>query len=98
MGTSVPRCHPTSFLRSPLRVAQPVQSWGNEILVANLPNRPDGSIYRILASQDDTTVTQDGSTLSTINRGQFIETPSLAGNHIFAANKPIFVVQFMTGE
>jgi hypothetical protein len=79
-------------------VAQPVQSWGMEALVANLPNRPNGSIYRILASQDETTVTQDGASLGTINRGEFIETPILAGDHVFAGDEPIFVSQFMPGQ
>ena len=41
-------------------VAQPVQSWGNSVPVANLPNRSFGSIYRIIASQDGTQILQDG--------------------------------------
>ncbi|MCP3915158.1 MAG: hypothetical protein GY711_06355 [bacterium] len=79
-------------------VAQPVQTWGTQVLVANLPDRPTGTIYRIVASQDGTTVTQDGAFLATLNRGQFFETPVLPGNHIFAADLPFFVVQFMTGN
>ncbi len=79
-------------------VAQPVQSWGNSALVSNLPNRPSGSIYRIIASEDGTDVTQDAVSIGTINRGDFIETAALAGNHVFAGSKPIYVVQFMTGQ
>jgi len=79
------------------QVGQPVQSWGNEVLVVNLPNRPNGSIYRILASEDNTNITQNGVEIATINRGEFHETPSIAGSHVFAGNKPIYVVQFMTG-
>jgi len=79
-------------------VAQPVQSWGNSALVSNLPNRPIGSIYRIIASEDGTDVTQDAVSIGLINRGDFIETPALAGNHVFAGSKPIYVVQFMTGQ
>jgi len=78
-------------------VAQPVQSWGESGLVSNLPNRPNGSIYRILASEDNTTITQDGVPIGTINRGAFIETAPLPGNHVFAGDKPIYVIQFMTG-
>ncbi len=79
-------------------VAQPVQSWGTRALVTNLPNRPNGTIYRIIASQDGTTVSQDGVALSPVlQRGQLIETASLPGSHVFSANLPIFVVQFMTG-
>jgi hypothetical protein len=40
-------------------IAQPVASWGMSALVAALPNRPNGTIYRILASEDNTTVSQD---------------------------------------
>ncbi|KAB2834556.1 MAG: hypothetical protein F9K48_06090, partial [Candidatus Brocadia sp.] len=79
-------------------VGQPTQTWGSKVLVANLPNRPSGSIYRIVASQDGTNVTQDGASIGTINRGAYIETSVIAGNHIFEGDKPIFVAQFMTGQ
>ena len=79
-------------------VAQPVQSWGSRALVANLPNRTNGSIYRILASEDNTNVEQDGVNIGTINRGEFIETAELTGNHVFEGDKPIYVAQFMTGD
>lgn len=79
-------------------VAQPVQTWGNSVVVGNLPNRPNGSIYRILASEDATTVSQDGITIGTINRSQYIETPQLTGDHLFSADRPIYVSQFMTGQ
>ncbi|MCF6148554.1 MAG: hypothetical protein E3K37_07840 [Candidatus Kuenenia sp.] len=79
-------------------VAQPVQSWGTRALVANLPNRTGGTIYRILASQDNTTVTQDGVSIGTINRGQFIEVGPITGNHVFEGDNPIYVAQFMTGD
>lgn len=79
-------------------VAQPVQTWGLSIPVANLPLRTGGSIYKILASEDNTTVTQDGAPIGTINAGQFIETAILPGNHVFVGDKPIYVTQFMTGQ
>lgn len=79
-------------------VAQPVQSWGLEVPVANLPLRTAGSIYRILASENGTTVFRDGVSIGTINAGQFIETAPLPGNHVFAGSAPIFVVQYMTGQ
>jgi len=74
-----------------------VASWGKEILVANLPNRPGGSLYRIIASQDGTTLNMDGAFLAALNKGQF-HTLIVAGNHRFTADKPIFVAQFMTGN
>ncbi len=94
--TTVP--NGTGYCDHLFEVAQPVQSWGNRALVANLPNRPSGSIYRILASVDGTTVLQDGVSIGVINRGQFIETAVIPGNHIFEGDNPIYVVQYMTGQ
>lgn len=79
-------------------VAQPVQSWGTQILAANLPNRPNGSVYKVLASEDGTTISQNGSTLGIFNRGEFASTSVLPGNQLFTADKPIYVDQFMTGQ
>jgi hypothetical protein len=78
-------------------VAQPVQTWGKSVIAAPLPLRPSGSPYRIVASEDATTVLQDGLTLGTINRGQYIDTPVTPGAIVFSADKAIFVSQFMTG-
>ncbi len=78
--------------------AHPVRSWGTSALVTNLPNRSGGSIYRVVASEDDTRVTLDGVFQGTLRRGRFLERGPLAGNHVFAANRPIFVTQFMTGR
>lgn len=88
----------TAFCDHIFEVAQPVQTWGTEIGVANLPQRPSGSIYRIVASENATTVTLDGAPLVTLNRGQYHEIAPLAGNHVFRADKPIYVSQFMTGS
>eukprot|EP00977_Amphora_coffeiformis_P014473 scaffold4060_cov190-Amphora_coffeaeformis.AAC.7 len=79
-------------------VAHPVQTWGTDIGVAALPQRPSGSIYRIGASKDNTTVTIDGTFLATLDRGEFFETSITPGNHVFRADSPIFVVQYMTGS
>jgi hypothetical protein len=78
-------------------VAQPTQTWGKEVFVTNLPNRPRGSIYRILASADSTIISMDASPIDTLNRGEFHETKVLTGSHVFSGTKPIFVVQYMTG-
>ncbi|MDZ4785477.1 MAG: IgGFc-binding protein [bacterium] len=88
----------TSYCDSIFEVAQPTQTWGTQVPVVNLPNRPNGSIYRIMAANDGTVLLMDGLEIANLNRGQFFETESLPNNHLFAANKPIFVVQFMTGS
>lgn len=77
-------------------VAQPVQSWGTKIGVAGLPLR-DTTFYRILASEDGTTVTQDGTIIATLDRGEYHEV-GLGGNHVFEGDKPIYVVQYMPGQ
>jgi len=78
--------------------AHPVRSWGTSALVTNLPNRPAGSIYRVVASENDTVVTLDGVVQGTLQRGQFLQRGPLPDNHVFAADRPIFVTQFMTGQ
>jgi len=78
--------------------AHPVRSWGTTALVTNLPNRPGGSIYRVVASENDTVVSLDGVVQGTLQRGRFLQRGPLAGNHVFSANRPIFVSQFMTGD
>ena len=88
----------TGYCDHVFEVAHPTQTWGESIPVTNLPNRTEGSVYRIIASTDDTEVTLDGTDLATLNRGEFFETQILPGDHVFTADKPIFVVQFMTGS
>ncbi|MBL4828621.1 MAG: IgGFc-binding protein [Aliivibrio sp.] len=79
-------------------VAQPVVSWGLTAAAANLPNRPSGSIYRVMASTDNTTVRNNGVVIGVINTGEFIEIPPTPGNQFFSADQPIFVTQYMTGQ
>jgi hypothetical protein len=79
-------------------IATPEQSWGMEVAVAGLPLRPAGTIYRIIPSLTGTTVTLDGVELpGPFFAGSFFETGPLAGNHVFRADAPILVVQFMPG-
>jgi hypothetical protein len=79
-------------------VAQPVQTWGSEIYAANLPNRPGGTVYRIIASQDNTNISIDGASIGIKNKGEYYETALIAGSHVFSADKPIYVAQYMSGD
>lgn len=79
-------------------VAQPIQTWGSSIPVAGLPLRADGSIYKIVASEDATSVSLDGGPLTTLDAGDVFETSAIPGNHLFSGDKPIYVTQFMTGQ
>ena len=79
-------------------VAQPVQTWGIEVGVANLPQRTQGSIYRVVVSEDNTVVTIDNEELATLSKGESFETEPKTGNHVFRGDKPIYVGQYMTGN
>ena len=94
--TNVPTT--TAFCDHIFEVAHPLRSWGTSALVRNLPNRNGGSIYRVVASVDGTQVRRNGVLQATLNKGQFFETGPLTGSHLFEADHPIFVVQFMTGS
>jgi hypothetical protein len=78
--------------------AHPVHTWGTSALVTNLPFRLKGSVYRVVAAEDGTEVRLDGVLQTVLHRGQFLETPSLPGSHLFTATRPIFVTQYMTGS
>jgi hypothetical protein len=78
-------------------MAHPVYSWTTESIAAPLPNRPFGSIYRVLASEDNTTIERNGSVVATINAGEFYESAVEPGAQRFTANNPIFATQLMTG-
>jgi hypothetical protein len=79
-------------------VAQPTQTWGLRAIAVNLPNRPGGSVYRVIASSNGTNVTLNGAALATLNKGQWIEVGPAAGSQVFEGDKPIFVIQGMTGQ
>jgi cysteine-rich repeat protein len=78
-------------------VALPTKWWGRTIPVFELPARPEGSIYRIIAANDSTHVTFDGAPLTTLDADEFTTVDSASGAHVFGADQPIFVMQFLTG-
>jgi len=77
--------------------AIPVQGWGTGALVADIPDRPAGSVYRIFAAEDNTQVSLDGANIANLNEAEFHEIGPLAGSHVISGDKPIFVIQYMTG-
>ena len=94
--TNVPAS--SSFCDHIFQVAHPAPTWANGTVAAPLPNRTEGSIYRVVARNDNTTVSRNGSVVATLNRGEFHETPIVDGAQIFTANSQIFASQFMTGS
>jgi uncharacterized protein (TIGR02145 family) len=76
---------------------QPVVSWGtNYVTVATAGRDNSGDLYRVLASQDNTQVSINGTWVAALNAGQFYEV-DLAGNNSFSADKPVCVAQFAKG-
>ena len=90
----------TNFCDHLFEVAQPTQTWGNDYLVANVPNRPNGSYYRVIGSVANTQIELDGSPIGTIGQGEFLEVADLADNHRFTSTggEAFFVVQLMTSS
>ena len=80
--------------------ALPVAEWGLEVLARNTPNQNTGdgarsTRYRIMGSENSTTVSLNGSPIGAVNRGTVLEITRSGGqvaNH-FSATKPILVTQ-----
>ncbi|MEM8711049.1 MAG: IgGFc-binding protein [Planctomycetota bacterium] len=89
-----------NFADQIFEVAQPVQTWGASYLATNLPNRPGGSIYRVLGAEPGTTVLLDGVAQGTVDLGEFLEIGPLAGDAVIESmgGEPMFVVQYMTSR
>lgn len=87
-----------TFCDHVFEVGHPLRSWGTSALVTNLPNRPGGSVYRVVAAEDDTEVRLDGNVQTVLPARGLLQVGPLPGNHVFSADRPIFVTQFMTGD
>lgn len=71
----------------------PIESWGLNFSAIPFYERNTGSIFRILASEDNTAVTIDGSTYM-LNAGQYYTSPPIYKVSLIKANKPVSVAQF----
>ncbi|HXJ72021.1 MAG TPA: IgGFc-binding protein, partial [Candidatus Dormibacteraeota bacterium] len=71
----------------------PTETWGVSFITAPLAGRLSGDTFRIMAMQNGTTVTVNGSALSPLNRGKFRQL-QLAGSSVITADKPVLVAQF----
>ena len=73
-------------------VAQPTATWGSTFILSNVPDRPSGTLYRILGATDGTQVSLDGVPTGTVDRGAFLELGPLAGDHLLQSSEPTFAV------
>ena len=74
----------------------PVSTWGECFITAPLAGR-NGDAYRFLASEDNTTVYVNGTTVATLNKGEYFEGLYYIGLHITSDN-PILVIQYSRGQ
>lgn len=74
----------------------PVSEWGKEYVALPFETRFTGDPIKILAAENNTRVTINGSPI-TLNRGQWSITEVLAPTYI-AADKPISVIQLTKGR
>jgi hypothetical protein len=74
----------------------PTTAWGKNFVSMPLATRNNGDTFRIMASQDNTTVQLNGTTIATLNRAQFDER-LVVGPAQITADKPILVMQYSNG-
>ncbi|HTN21539.1 MAG TPA: PKD domain-containing protein [Pelobium sp.] len=100
MAISTPTCnvfpdHPS--LDPLLQQLYPIESWGKTFPLIPFYNRNAGSIYRVIASEDNTTVTVNGIT-TVLNAGKFYSSPPITSASLIRADKPISVAQFAISQ
>jgi hypothetical protein len=75
--------------------AYPVNTWGDEFLHTPLLGRTSGELVKVLASEDNTQITINGTPRGVINAGEFISVDFLHTESAFiTGNKPISVTGF----
>jgi hypothetical protein len=78
-------------------VAQPVASWGANFILLAVPDRPNGSQFRLLGSVDGTQVFLDGTLVGEVDRGGVLELGFIGPAHRLEATEPVFAIQFIPG-
>ena len=76
----------------------PVKSWGEEYILTPFMYQTGGYLYRVIASEDNTTVTIPGQSPVLLNTGKYYTENVTDATAIYvSADKPISVVQYMKG-
>ncbi|MBS1551707.1 MAG: T9SS type A sorting domain-containing protein [Bacteroidetes bacterium] len=71
----------------------PTTTWGKNFVTEPLATRLNGDSWRILASQNSTSVSINGGPATVINKGQFID-QIIAVRSIISSDKPVLVAQY----
>ncbi len=74
----------------------PVVTWGKNFVTMPLATRVDGDTFRFLAATDSTTVSVNGTPVTTLDRGQVFE-QVIATPAQISADQPILVAQYSRG-
>lgn len=74
----------------------PVNTWEKEFITVPLKTRLNGDTFRIIASQDNSILTINGTVVSTLNAGEYYET-ILTTTSVITSNYPIMVAQYSNG-
>lgn len=75
----------------------PTAAWGKEFLTVPLKTRTKGDTFRMLASEDGTTLTVAGVAVATLDRGQ-VHQMSISERSTVSADKAILVAQYSNGS
>jgi len=75
----------------------PIETWGNNFVITPLATRLQGSLFRVLASEDQTSINIDGVEVAILNSGEFYETLLNTLSEV-SASKPVMVTQYSLGS
>ncbi|MBA9078109.1 PKD domain-containing protein [Rufibacter quisquiliarum] len=70
----------------------PISAWGKNFVTAPFLSRTAGDVFRVLASEDNTAITINGSRI-TRDKGEYHEFESKVANYV-TADKPILFAQY----
>jgi len=76
----------------------PTDVWGTNFLTVPLAHRTRGDFFRVLASQDGTRVTLDGSAVASLDAGGFYELQNRTSASEISTSKPCLVIQLDQGD
>ena len=75
----------------------PVKAWGTQFATVPLAQRTGGDSFRFVASVDNTSIQINGTTVATLNRGEWHE-QNIDGSSRVESNNPILMAQFANGQ
>ncbi len=87
----------TAFCDIVMDQLPPTSTWGTSFYTVPLKTRDNGDTFRILASEDNTTVRLNGGVIATLQSGQSHQRIIEPASQI-VADKPVLVAQFSNGR